>query len=378
MSDTRTPSDSPGWDTMPCHAWPNDALLEHALPTDASLDRTAREARPQREQLVEQLVEQLADLQLAYQQMHQCLETAQRELAKREDKVNRRLRAAIDLLDESVQSPPATPWSTALGARHNPGLSGTLYVHILGQFQVIHRGQRISLGSNRSGRALFRYLVTLSDRRAHKDVLAELLWPDDPPEKASHKLHIAVSSLRGALHEALANVPGTPDAILFSDDYYLLAPDLELELDTDAFLAHLAVARAAEERGDFPAAIVEYEAAQTIYRGDYMAQDLYADWAIAARAHFEEQYLVLLGQLAHHYMEQEQYAECVTCCRQILARDSFREDAYRQLMRCYSDMGRRNQALLEFHDCAQVLQQELGVAPTQATQALYERLLHQS
>jgi DNA-binding SARP family transcriptional activator len=86
-------------------------------------------------------------------------------------------------------------------------------------------------------------------------------------------------------------------------------------------------------------------------------------------------YLSLLGELADGYLAQGRYADSIECCRQILARDSFREDTYRQLMRCYSRMGRRNQALIEFQNCTQVLQQELGVDPTPATTDLYRHLL---
>ena len=50
------------------------------------------------------------------------------------------------------------------------------------------------------------------------------------------------------------------------------------------------------------------------------------------------------------------------------------EDAYRHLMRCYSRMGRRNQALREFKACQVVLQRELGVSPMRETVALYERI----
>jgi len=126
-----------------------------------------------------------------------------------------------------------------------------------------------------------------------------------------------------------------------------------------------------------PEAIAEYEAALALYRGDFLTEDLYADWTIAIRARLEETFLTLLGHLADHYLDQGRFTESISCCRQILAKDSFREDAYRQLMLCYSRMGRRNQALCEFHACEQVLRRELGVRPMQETVALYERIVQE-
>jgi DNA-binding SARP family transcriptional activator len=129
-----------------------------------------------------------------------------------------------------------------------------------------------------------------------------------------------------------------------------------------------------EREGRDQEAVAEYEAARALYRGDFLSQDLYADWAVAPRARYEEMFLTVLGHLAEHYLEAQRYVDGASCCRQILARDSFREDAYRQLMRCYSRMGRRNHALREFQSCQEVLRRELGVEPMRETVELYERI----
>ena len=140
------------------------------------------------------------------------------------------------------------------------------------------------------------------------------------------------------------------------------------------FAARVRTGRQLERKGAIAGAVSEYESARALYQGDFLVEDLYADWTIARRARFEEMFLTLLGSLARYYADQGDYTESVTCCRQVLVRDSFREDAYRQLMRCYSHMGRRNQALREFQACKEVLRRELGVDPMRETVALYERI----
>jgi len=161
------------------------------------------------------------------------------------------------------------------------------------------------------------------------------------------------------------------------DDRYVLLPGLEVELDVDIFAHHVAAGQRLEREGRDEEATAEYEAARAFYQGDFLSQDLYADWAVAQRARYEEMFLTVLGRLAELYVDEQRHADGVACCRQILARDSFREDAYRQLMRCYSRMGRRNQALREFQACQEVLRWELGVEPMHETVELHARIVRQ-
>lgn len=319
-------------------------------------------ASSSREALYWQLVEQLADLQREYQEIQTWFSRMQAQLSEREAQVRQRLR---DALSQMEHAPPVADTSDQPN-----GLA--LYVRTFGRFTASYQQQDIPLGSNKNGRAIFRYLVTRPGRGAAKDVLLGLFWPDDPVEKAAHKLHIAISSLRQSLNEALGGA--LSESIVYADDRYAIASELHVRLDTDDFYAHVEAGERLEREGRLTEAIDRYQAARDLHQGEYLAEDLYADWAAAERARLLEMYLTLLGRLACYYADREQVAQSVDCCRQILSHDSFREDAYRQLMRCYSRLGHRNQALREFQRCRDVLRRELGVDPMRETVALYERI----
>ena len=53
---------------------------------------------------------------------------------------------------------------------------------------------------------------------------------------------------------------------------------------------------------------------------------------------------------------------------------SLTEPTYRALMRLHALNGDRTAAVRAYHDCAAILQRELGVEPSRATRELYERL----
>lgn len=339
------------------------ALLDHAVES---------EAPPERGALHWQLVRQLTSLQLEYGRIRAWLDQMQAQLSQREAALRRRLQEALALADQAdaaqqVRTPALCPVVA------DPSLA----VSLLGDPRVRYQGEEVSLGSSRNGRAIFRYLAASPRKSAPSDVLLETFWPQDEPHEARHKLHIAVSTLRQALHDGLDGLLEGRDAIVYADDCYHLLPELEIELDVDPFVRHVAAGQRLEREGRAESATAEYEAARALYRGDFMSQDLYADWAVAPRARYEEMFLTVLGRLAEHYVTEQRYADGVSCCRQILARDSFREDAYRQLMRCYGRMGRRNQALREFQSCKEVLRWELGVEPMRETVELYDRIVRQ-
>jgi DNA-binding SARP family transcriptional activator len=348
-----------------------EAIEDALRSAKALLDRAVdNDALPADQALHWQLVRQLTSLQQEYRRIRAWLDEMQAQLSRREAALRRRLRDALALADQ-VDATARGPDPQGITA--DPLLS----VSVLGRFAVRCQGKEIALGSSKVGRAVFRYLVALPHRSAPTDVLLEMFWPQDEPQEARHKLHIAVSTLRQALNEGLGRVLVERDPIAFVDDRYALLPEVQVALDTDAFAQHVAAGQRLEREGRDERAIAEYEAARGVYRGDFLAQDLYADWAVTQRACYEEMFLTLLGRLADHYLERGRYADCVACCRQVLARDSFREDAYRQLMRCYARMGRRNQALREFQTCREVLRWELGVAPMRETVALYDKVVRQ-
>ena len=54
--------------------------------------------------------------------------------------------------------------------------------------------------------------------------------------------------------------------------------------------------------------------------------------------------------------------------------DPWREGAHRQLMRLLALSGRRSAAMRQYRVCMRVLEEELGVPPSEETTAMYERI----
>jgi DNA-binding SARP family transcriptional activator len=203
------------------------------------------------------------------------------------------------------------------------------------------------------------------------DALVEALWPDDSPDIARHKLHVAVSALRRALNGQYARQKEM-GYLLYENGAYRLNPDVAIRIDAAEFLALYRTGQHA--RGN--EAIPHFEAACRLYTGPFLPEDLYADWSLIYREQLTQIYLTMCNTLAAHYLTEERNDEAAGWARCVLEENRCDEAAHRQLMRAYAAQGRRSEALRQYQRCEHVLGEELGVQPMPETKAVFQAILH--
>lgn len=256
---------------------------------------------------------------------------------------------------------------------HPPGKGTThipVSVHMLGPFSMTIGELPIKLPASR-GLSLLKYLLIHRKRHITRDVLMDTFWPDSEPETARNSLDVALHSLRKALRSSTF-MP----IILYQDGGYIFEPSLQIWLDVDEFERCVQAGQRLDAKHQPSAAVVEYEAAISLYQGDFLEQNPYEEWIIMDRERLRIAYLDTLDRLSHIYYEQEHYAACITVCQIILVRDSCREDTHCILMRCYSRQGQNHLAVRQYHVCKEILRTELGVDPAQQTTKLFQEIIH--
>lgn len=246
----------------------------------------------------------------------------------------------------------------------------TLAVYCFGSFRVFDDGQLVDSWNGNKCKSVFKYLVTHREQPIHREILMDLFWPDEEPEAARRNLYQAIYMMRQALQNS------SPDFshVLCEDSCYGFNPEMELWVDSEAFDHHYQTGLQLENQGRTREAIQEYEAADSLYEGEFLAEDIYEEWTLIQRENLKHAHLDILDRLSQHYWRQEQFSLCVTYCQKILYEDSCREDAHRRLMLTYLRQGQRHLALRQYHRCVEALQQELGVSPMPATVELYQKI----
>jgi DNA-binding SARP family transcriptional activator len=181
---------------------------------------------------------------------------------------------------------------------------------------------------------------------------------------------VALHAIRKCFEKVAPNV----EVIAFQDECYQLNPKLMVERDVDLFEQYWKKGRQIELENGMEAAIDTYHQAFAFYRGDFLEELPYQEWAERERDKFRETWLVILDRLSAHFFEKGRYQICLNLCKKILEKDECIEETHRRLMECYVRLGMREMAIRQYQKCKLSLSEELSVAPGKATCELYEKI----
>lgn len=252
-----------------------------------------------------------------------------------------------------------------------------LEIALLGSFQVTLDGAPVTRFETGPARLLLAYLVMHAGRPIQREVLADLLWPEQPRAEALHALRQTLSRVRHAIGEqegAPCFLEVTPQSIEFNahSDYWL---------DVDAFTRLIAAVRHHPHRRLTACLPCMRRLAQAadLYRGEllgglHLASLPFQEWLVMERESLHRQAMEAFYHLADHRAQREEYDQAQYYARRQLAAEPWREEAHRQLMAALAASGQRSAALAQYAACCRVLDEELGVAPEPETQSLYEQV----
>jgi PAS domain S-box-containing protein len=254
-----------------------------------------------------------------------------------------------------------------------PSLPGQkLQIFTLGRFGLTAGGRSLAVKAweRRQAVTLLKYLVANLGRPIHRETLMEYFWPEGDEDRGWRRLKVTVHSLRHQLRSAGI----VEDIVETVGKTYALKREM-VWVDTEAFERCVGEGVTLQRRQRWDKALHRYEEAQRLYRGDYMAEDIYADWCTAERERLFEIYLEMLTGIAECHAQAGHFAEAVGVCRAALVRDPGRESFHRRLMEYLVRLGHADRAMAQYHDCRRLLAREFDVEPMPETQRLYQQIL---
>src|SRR4051812_32293166 len=136
-------------------------------------------------------------------------------------------------------------------------------------------------GRLRRAKSLIKLLALSNRRRAHREVVAQLLWPDRGPVEAARNLTQVIYVARRALETVDEDGAGR---LTLRDD--VLALDSDVAVDVETFESAVAAAR------EQPT-VVAYGRAIDLYGGELLPEDRYEEWTTARRQSLREAYLAM-------------------------------------------------------------------------------------
>jgi DNA-binding SARP family transcriptional activator len=253
-----------------------------------------------------------------------------------------------------------------------------LSLSLLGPMQIMLGGQPVGSFTYNKARALLAYLAVEIGRPHQRDALAALLWPELPDEAARHNLRQALTNLRTAIGDASAR----PSFLLITRDTIQFNPGSDNDLDVAGFTALLAAceSHAHRRRERCRSCAARMQQAISLYRGDFLAEFSVGDsvsfeeWQLRHRERLHQRALDALVHLANYHERRGADEQARRYAQRQIELDSWREEAYRQLMRLLAQSGQRSAALAQYETCRRILARDLGVEPEAETTALYEQI----
>src|SRR4051794_5135017 len=171
-------------------AWPpTEAAEQPARHLSAVPDPIQPPLHDEVVQSVQSLARQVRALQDRYEQEHRRLADTLEFLTVQSRDLEHQLMAFGQLastLERNLGIPDTLEATSPSPVRPLPvPAPADLYVRCLGGFSVSYQGRLVDLGTSRKGKLLFKYLAARAPgRRASKELLAEVLWPDAPLDHA--------------------------------------------------------------------------------------------------------------------------------------------------------------------------------------------------
>jgi DNA-binding SARP family transcriptional activator len=290
---------------------------------------------------------------------------------------------ALGLLGDARARRPLQRWSrngeaavrsaaaSALAAIGQPGRPA-LQVRLLGRFEIDCNGRPVGEAewATRKARALVKLLLLHRPGGLHDEQVIEWLWPDRDGARGLNSLKTVVKLGRRALEPWLE---GAASHFLRREGKVLRFDDAGVWIDLDEHRRLATGAQGHVNAGRVDEAIADLERATALYRGDLLdPEDRYETWAEAPRERWRRVQVEALVELAHLLASRAEYERAASAMRGVVALDPVREAAYRDLIHYALSLGRRDEAVRLYRECAEALEQGLGVEPEPATRRLFD------
>ncbi|MET0903881.1 MAG: EAL domain-containing protein [Acidimicrobiales bacterium] len=222
---------------------------------------------------------------------------------------------------------------------------------------VGRRGRRAEL--------VFAYLAAEHHRLVSNDELADALWPEGPPDTWEAALRGVLTEVRRFLAEHGLE-PGELLTTARRGHQLTLPPEVTVDLD-DA-RESLAQARTGLADGDAATAAEHAAHAWSLTRLPFLpAHD--GDWVDGMRRELEAMTGRALELEARAHARAGDAAAGAAAAERLVQAEPFNEAAHQLRIRILGEAGDRSGAIKAFEHCRAVLAAELGVAPSEETEA---------
>lgn len=236
-----------------------------------------------------------------------------------------------------------------------------LTIKALGRIRVDSREG--PLGGNwlqqRPGQIL-KYLVCERDRVVQTEEIAEALWPFSGRQALSSVRHF-IHGLRDKLEPGRTARAGSRFIVTVRGGYAINRR--HVRIDADLFAQAVRDGLSAADRGERDVATELLELGMSLYRGDLLEDEPYAEWAMAERDRLRAMATDALRVLAEITLDRSDHAAAVKHLDRLTEFEPFDSDVHKDLFRVLLLSGRRSEAMRRYSTFRARLAKEFKAEP---------------
>jgi two-component SAPR family response regulator len=216
-------------------------------------------------------------------------------------------------------------------------------------------------------------LLAHRGNRVSKEILIDDLWPDEKPGIAEKNFKTTLQRLRKSLEPILHRDFGS-SYIHLHEGYVFLDQEL-CEGDVDQFFSLIKEAESEENSGKTREALLGYQAAAELYKGDFLPEEIHLPLVDMKREEVKQKYIDLLIKMGQLHEKQGASRKAIECHKKAIQTDPLLEESYQRLMTLYSNKRMYNEALKTYEVCKKALKKDLKTDPDSKTNALYKKIM---
>lgn len=229
-----------------------------------------------------------------------------------------------------------------------------LRIRTLGRFEVQRDGNTLEFSRKapRKTLALLKAIIAFGGRNVREQRLLDAFWSDEEGDVAARSLTAALHRLRGLL--------GENDAIVQQGGTLTLNPEsvwVDVWAIEDAF-----------ERDAGSKPVLD------LYRGGFLIEDEEEAWSVTMRERLRGKFIHAMVENAAALERGDRPDLAIECYLRGLDADPVIEPFYQGLMRCYTQLDRKSEALAAYRRLRQMLSISLSIKPSPSTEKLYHSL----
>jgi DNA-binding SARP family transcriptional activator len=207
---------------------------------------------------------------------------------------------------------------------------------------------------------ILKYLVCERDRVVQAEEIAEALWPSSGRQALSSVRHF-IHGLRDKLEPG--RPPRAPSTFVVTVRGGYAINRRHVHIDADVFCDAVRDGLAAADRGEAESAGELLELGLSMYRGDLLEDEPYAEWAMPERDRLRAMATDSLRALTHISLERADHATAVKHLDRLAEFEPFDTDIHKELFRVLLVAGRRSEALRRYSTFRARLSKEFGASP---------------